>query len=171
MELETQGLHPATELCLTALQWVEEQSEFTNVLDMGCGGGILTVLCATLWDARVLGADIAEKAVEEANAAIAAQGLQGQAQAIRSDGFANRQIAARGPYDLILFNLLAEPIIAWAREVKTHSQPGGYVFLGGILHWQKEDVIAAYNALGFEVAHEFTSTPWHGFMLCHKTDI
>lgn len=171
LTIEAGGLHPATQLSLTALQWLQAEHDFANILDIGCGGGILSLLAAKLWDAQVLAVDIAQTAVNDARAAIAAQGLESRVSAHRSDGFRLSEIAGQAPFDLILINLLAEPIIQWAPLVKSHLTHGGFVFLGGILGWQVTPVREAYEALGFDIQQEITLTPWHGLIACHKSDI
>lgn len=168
MELETGGLHPTTELCLEALQALQQQREVKRVLDMGCGGGILSILCAHLWEAQVLGVDIAEKAVEETRAAIVANGLEGRVASYRSNGFAHEKIRAGAPYDLIIINLLAEPIIQWAGQVKKHLAPDGIVLLSGILNWQEASVLQVYNQLGFDIKQLLNNNPWVCDIACHK---
>lgn len=159
--VDTQNLHPATELMLEGLHWLHERYTPENVLDLGCGSGILTALAASTWDARVLAADISEKAVEDTRKNIIAHGLEERVTVTRSNGFSSPEIIARRPFDLILINLLAEPIVSWATDVKSHLSEGGIAALGGILAWQAEGVRQAYKAIGFEIMKEFVREPWH----------
>ena len=70
--IDTIGIHPATECCFEALQWLHERREFHNLLDMGCGNGILSLAAASIWgDAKTLAVDILEKAIEDTNKNIA----------------------------------------------------------------------------------------------------
>lgn len=138
---------------------------------MGCGDGILSIVGAHLWDAQVLAVEIAEAGVAATRAAAGQHGVSERVEALRSDGFAHRLIGERGPYDLIIVNLLAEKIIEWGQHVKKNSSPGGVVFTGGILHWQSAEVVAAYEALGFELIQELRDPTWWGGIFCHKSDI
>lgn len=164
------GLHPTTELCLEALQWLHERKDIRNALDMGCGNGILSVTAAAIWPARVLAADISEKAVNDARAMADSHGLSGAVQVIRSDGFANAAIINDAPYDLICFNMLAESLISMAPHVKAYLSKDGIALISGILRWQESDVEATYKALGFEFTKQYQENPWSAYLLCHKTD-
>ncbi|MDE3060920.1 MAG: 50S ribosomal protein L11 methyltransferase, partial [Pseudomonadota bacterium] len=97
VELDTENLHPATVLMIEALHWLHERYAAENVLDMGCGGGVLSALSASIWDARVLAADISPKAVEDTSMNIASHGLDGRVTVVQSDGFLSPEIAARTP--------------------------------------------------------------------------
>ena len=163
--IETPGLHPATELCLAAIQQLHGQYPFRNILDMGCGNGILSVAAAGLWNAPVLAVDISEKAVEDTRRNAREHGLEKLITALRSDGFSAEEISARAPYDLILFNLLAEHVVQMAGEVKSHLTPSGIAVTGGILTWKAAETKAAYEILGFEMLEEIINSPWHLFIL------
>ncbi|MDE3015355.1 MAG: 50S ribosomal protein L11 methyltransferase [Pseudomonadota bacterium] len=163
--LDGQNLHPATELMLEALEWLHERHDAATALDLGCGGGILSALAASVWGARVLAADIAAKAVEDTRKNMAAHGLERLVTAVRSDGFSAPEIRANAPYDLIFINLLAEPIVRWAGDVKSHLAENGVAALGGILAWQAEGAALAYTGLGFEIINEFARPPWYACLL------
>lgn len=163
--IDTAGIHPTTISCLEALQWLQGVHAFARVLDMGCGDGLLSQAAAGMWKADVLAADIAPEAVEATRRQSAALGMEGLITAIRSDGFQHALIKERAPYDLILFNLLAEPIVQMAPQVRQSLAPGGICLLSGILEWMAAEVEAAYRALGFETLHQITRTPWRTYIL------
>lgn len=163
--LNTEGAHPATHLCLQALQWLQERRDFARVLDMGCGNGILSVAAAAIWDSRVLAADISEQALEDARRNIAANGMEERVTLVRSDGFVAPRIREQAPYDLILFNLLAEPVVAMAQEVKAHLAAGGMAVIGGLLAWKAGGAAQAYQNLGFEIVRQFDDSPWRNYIV------
>jgi ribosomal protein L11 methyltransferase len=167
--IAAEGLHPTTESCLEALQWLHERRQFCNILDMGCGNGILSVASASLWQAQLLAVDVSEKAVQDTQHMVDEHLLQSLVTVAHSNGFHNSLIKNKSPYDLILFNLLAEPIIQMAPAVHSHLAPNGVVVLSGILAWLDEAVINTYKALGFDFIHEISNNPWRTHIACHTT--
>lgn len=169
--IDTIGAHPATELCITALQRLHEGHDFKNVLDMGCGNGILSVVAATVWEAQVLAVDISPKALSDAAKNIAENGLENRIKTVRSDGFIEPTISQTGPYDLVILNMLAEFVVASALQVKSGLKPGGFVVISGILDWKAADTELTYRNLGFEIIEKFSNSPWQSliFRLPEKT--
>ncbi len=163
--IDTIGAHPATELCISALQWLHERQDYFNILDMGCGNGILSVVAATVWDARVLAVDISEKALTDAAAHIKANRLEDRITLVRSDGFLTPEIAQRGPYDLIIINLLAEFLVEMAPKVKEQLASGGFALISGMLAWKAADTERTYLNLGFEIIEQFANSPWHSTLI------
>lgn len=171
LQLATQNLHPATLLCLEALQRLHDHHDCAHILDLGCGNGILSVVAAEIWpQARVLAADIAEKAVADANAAFRQRRMESRAEAIRSEGFSHSSLAGRAPYDLILCNLLANLLMEYAPHIKKCLKTDGYVILGGVQPWQAAEIEQAYTGLGFEIIDKIGSSPWLAYILCHKRE-
>lgn len=171
LRIDTSGLHPTTEACLIALQWLQNKDlHFSNILDMGCGSGILSVVAAHAWDARVVAADIAEKAISDTKNQIVEYGLESRITAIRSDGFSNPLIHERAPYDLILCNMLAEQLKQMANDIKNNLIPNGYSILSGSLAWLAPDIESLYQSLGLEIVETFHVSPWHVYVFCHQSE-
>jgi ribosomal protein L11 methyltransferase len=165
--IETKGIHPSTGLCFEALQWLHDQRAFHNILDMGCGNGILSVAAASVWDARVLAVDVSEKALSDATKNIENQEVKDSITLLRSDGFSAPLISQRAPYDLIICNMLAEFSVEEAQKMKKCLAPDGMCILAGILAWKAETVKTVYSSLGFEITKEFSVSPWLAAVLCH----
>ncbi len=154
-------LHPSTEGALMALRELAGIRDFTKVLDIGCGSGLLSLVASEQWPkARILAADISEKAVSDTQANIRQYGLEDRITAIRSDGLKNPEIGKNGPYPLILCNLLADILIRIAPDVKSQLAPGSYAVLSGILGWMQPQVAEAYRVLGFDVSGEIELKEW-----------
>ena len=165
LTINTDRLHPATASCIEALKLLSATHKFTRILDMGCGSGILSIISAGLWNAGVLAVDVSQEAVAETQRQIIQHQMSNRVQALRSDGFSEKTIGQRAPYDLIIFNLLAEPIARMAPQVKQHLANDGVCILSGILAWLADDVERAYSRLGFRVVKTFSNSPWMTFIL------
>jgi ribosomal protein L11 methyltransferase len=128
------GSHPTTRLCL---EWLERAvTPGVSVLDYGCGSGILGIAAARLGAKDVLGVDIDPKAVAVARDNAARNGV-----AVRFDDAAARIVRS---FDLVVANILSNPLKALAPLLCALVRPGGWLALSGILATQSEELIAAY---------------------------
>ena len=141
------GSHPTTRLCL---EWLSEAVEpGCSVLDYGCGSGILGIAAAKLGAGEVLGIDIDEKAVEAArdNAARNHAALRLQHSAV----------PVGDTFDLVVANILTNPLCVLAPAIAARVAPGGRVALSGVLETQAAQVVEAWAphiALHVGAAHE-----------------
>ena len=128
------GSHPTTRLCL---EWLERNvTDGASLLDYGCGSGILAIAAARLGARDVLGVDIDPQAVSAA-----------QSNAERNDvgaRFADSAREIKGQFDIVVANILSNPLKALAPAICSHVRPGGQLALSGILSDQAEELIAAY---------------------------
>ncbi|WP_439532383.1 50S ribosomal protein L11 methyltransferase [Polymorphobacter sp.] len=144
------GQHMTTHGCLQALAALARQRQFRNIIDLGTGTGILAIAAARRWPrARVTASDIDPLAVAVAqdNARrnrIAPGGII----MVTAAGMRHRLIEQRAPYDLMLANILAGPLIAMARPVSAGLAPGGMLVLAGLLSSQAAAVRRAYRLHG-----------------------
>ena len=152
------GQHATTAGCLTALDNLERSgARFANIADIGTGTGLLAFAALALWpDARCIATDIDGQAIEVArdNAAINRVALGhgvGDLLLAVADGMASPLLTARAPFDLIIANILAGPLIELAPDFAKALAPGGTVVLAGLLNTQAEAVADAYGELGFTV--------------------
>jgi len=161
------GEHGTTGCCLEALDWLARKREFTNILDMGCGSGILAIAASKLWRVPVLAADIDPIAVQVAreNARI---NRAGQVEAIVSDGYLNERIKRGAPYDLIISNILARPLVAFAPKLAQYLAPCGVAVLSGLLSSQEAQVRAAHQAQGLTFIRRFARAGWHTLVIGKK---
>jgi ribosomal protein L11 methyltransferase len=148
------GQHATTHGCLAAIDRLARMRRFENVLDLGTGTGVLAMAAAKRWPRAVVTAsDIDPVSVRVARANIRANGLISGVGAGRIDVFAaigmrDARLVARGPYDLIVANILAAPLVELAGPVAAALAPGGIVVLAGLLDTQAVKVSAAYQARG-----------------------
>ena len=137
------GSHPTTRLCL---EWLERNvSNTCSVLDYGCGSGILAIAAARLGAGRVAGVDIDPQAVESARANAERNGVTAL--------FADSAEPVAGVYDLVVANILSNPLRVLAPAICAHVRSGGRLALSGVLREQAAEIIAIYTQwLPMEVA-------------------
>ncbi|MGO3741305.1 50S ribosomal protein L11 methyltransferase [Kerstersia sp.] len=128
------GSHPTTHLCLAWL--AHAMPAGANVLDYGCGSGILAIAAAMLGARAVHGVDIDAQAVQatQDNAAVNSVTIQ----ASLPDGLAD------GQFDVVVANILSNPLKVLAPMLSGRVLPGGQLVLSGVLARQAEEVAAAY---------------------------
>lgn len=129
------GSHATTRLCA---EWLEQHPlAGKSVLDYGCGSGILSIIAAKLQALDVLGIDIDSQSVETARG----NALINQCQIYY--GLPNE--LPEGRYDVVVANILANPLKALAPLLSNRVKPGGSLVLSGILEGQYEQLIAFYR--------------------------
>ena len=161
------GQHETTAGCLAMLCAMRERGVAPRrVADIGTGTGLLAFGAMALWPrALVTASDIdpvCEGVVLEncANNAIAQGSGPGELLMTTADGMDDPLIAARGPYDLLIANILARPLIELAPDF-AHSVPaGGHVVLAGLLETQEPAVRSAYLRAGFRLAARLVNGDW-----------
>ena len=149
------GQHATTSGCLAVLDKLERDGKsFANIADIGTGTGLLAFAALALWGrTKCIATDIDEGAVNVArdNAAINRVKLghgAGELLLAQADGMDSPLLAARAPFDLIVANILAGPLIELARGFANALALGGTVVVAGLLDTQAGAVITAYEAQG-----------------------
>ena len=157
------GQHATTSGCLEVLDCLEsEGARFANVADIGTGTGLLAFASLALWpEAKCIATDIDVVAVEVAqdNAAVNRVKLghgAGELLLAVADGMESPLLAARAPFDLIIANILAGPLVELAPDFSKSLAPGGTVVLAGLLDTQADAVVSAYAALGLSLRERST---------------
>jgi ribosomal protein L11 methyltransferase len=153
------GQHDTTAGCLAALDRLEQAGKrFANIADIGTGTGLLAFAALSLWPAaKAIATDIDAVAVDvsEENARINGVRLghgPGELLLAVADGMDHPLIAARAPFDLLIANILAGPLIELAPAFAKTVTPGASVVLAGLLDTQADAVITAYEARGMKLA-------------------
>ncbi|MEO8652016.1 MAG: 50S ribosomal protein L11 methyltransferase [Hyphomicrobiaceae bacterium] len=143
--------HHATTLgCLLAIDRLTRRRRFNRVLDLGCGSGVLAIAAArVLPDATIIASDFDPEAVRVASENVRKNALAGRISVVTSLGLAHPLLRRPAPYDLLIANILAEPLIGLAQRLASVVRPRGVVVLSGILQSQAAAVLAAYGAAGF----------------------
>jgi ribosomal protein L11 methyltransferase len=161
------GQHETTTGCLLALERMKgEGLSFANLLDLGTGTGLLAFAAMRLWpEAKGAASDIDPVSIEvaEENAGINHVKLgpePGQLELAVAPGLEHPRLEARAPYDLIIANILAGPLIDLAPSVAGALAPGGCLILAGLLDTQAEHVAAAYRRGGLTMSFTVDRGEW-----------
>ena len=166
------GQHETTAGCLMALDRLKRQGFVArNLIDVGTGTGLLAFAAMRLWpQARATASDNDPIAVEVArdNAGInrAAPGsAPGRLDLAVADGLDHPKLRQRGPYDLIIANILAGPLIALAPQLAPALVPGGRLILAGLLTGQAERLTRAYVREGLRPLFTIRNGEWPTLVL------
>lgn len=144
------GTHPTTAMCL---EWIDSAAlDSLDVIDYGCGSGILGLAAAKLGAGAVTAVDLDPQA------------LMATADNADRNGFGDRIVTrtpqeSLDPADVLLANILAEPLIELAPRFASMVRPGGRIVLAGILAPQVGAVTAAYQPW-FDIASFATRDSW-----------
>ncbi|MBX9977276.1 MAG: 50S ribosomal protein L11 methyltransferase [Alphaproteobacteria bacterium] len=150
------GEHGTTAGCMTALSDLLSENPWQKPLDLGCGSGILAIAATKLHPVPMLAIDNDAEAVRVTRANAILNGVEQYIQAEVGEGLAG----VTAQFDLIIANILATPLIQLAPDIYTHLDNGGHVILSGLLDWQEEDVIKAYNDQGFISVRNYNLNRW-----------
>jgi ribosomal protein L11 methyltransferase len=164
------GHHETTAGCLAALdRLASEGKAFGRIADIGTGTGLLAFAARALWpDAQILASDIDPVAIDVTAENMAVNVIPADAiELVAADGMADPRIQAAAPFDLIVANILAGPLIALAPDLTATLARNGTIVLAGLLASQAEDVLAAYVSNGMQSAARIDSGDWSILTLVH----
>ncbi|MCZ4092162.1 50S ribosomal protein L11 methyltransferase [Sinorhizobium psoraleae] len=160
------GHHGTTAGCLEVLASVAHTRAVRNVLDLGTGSGVLAIAAWKLLHVPVLATDIDPIATRVARENARRNGVVNGMTFATAPSFHSTAFSANGPFDLIIANILARPLMKMAPQLVANLAAGGSVILSGILAEQRWRVLAAYN--GQHLKH--VRTIWrNGWVTIHLT--
>lgn len=161
------GGHETTRGCLAMLDAMKRRGQrFDLVADIGTGTGLLAFAAQHLWPrAYVTASDIDPVSIEvtvenaEINGISIGQNI-GQIALCVASGTDHEIIQRRAPYDLVVANILAGPLIELAPSLSAILQEGGTLVLAGLLNTQAASVVRTYRRIGFRVEQRLDSGDW-----------
>jgi len=159
------GHHGTTAGCLEVIFNLMRSRRVKRVLDLGTGSGVLAIAARKLAPVRVLATDIDPIATRVARENVRINGIASGVTLETAPGFHSTAFRRHGPFDLIIANILARPLMRMAPQLAAQLAPGGGdVILSGILASQRWKVLAAYNGAGLR----HVSTIWrNGWVTIH----
>ncbi|MDR7144534.1 50S ribosomal protein L11 methyltransferase [Rhizobium sp. BE258] len=158
------GHHGTTAGCLEVIDSVMRSRTIRNALDLGTGSGVLAIAVRKLKNIPVLATDIDPIATRVAAENVRTNGIANGIVTKTAPGFHSTAFSEYGPFDLIIANILARPLIRMAPKLTDNLAAGGTVILSGILASQRWKVLSAYN--GQKLRH--VRTIWrNGWVTIH----
>ena len=148
------GQHATTHGCLAALVRLGKAHRYSNIADIGTGTGVLAMAALQAnRAARAIASDIDPIAIDVAAENLAlnhfvAGACSGRMALVVAPGLSAPALRGRAPYDLVLANIMAPPLIALARNVSAVIAPGGHLVMAGLLDRQQRAVANAYRRHG-----------------------
>jgi ribosomal protein L11 methyltransferase len=160
------GHHGTTRGCLLLLDEVLKAFRPRRVLDLGTGTGVLAIAAAKALRGKVLASDIDPLSVRVAADNARLNGAGDLVETIRATGFSAPQFKQRAPFDLVLANILANPLRQMATPMSRHLAPGALLILSGLLPPQASAVVAAYRARGLVLKRHIQIEGWSSLLMC-----
>jgi ribosomal protein L11 methyltransferase len=162
------GHHGTTRGCLLLLGHVLKAHRPRRLLDLGTGTGVLAIAAAKALHDRILASDIDALSVKVAASNARQNGVGPFVEVTHGSGFATLLLRQRRPFDLVLANILANPLRQMATPMSEHLAPQARVILSGLLTPQAPAVIAAYRARGLILERQIRIEGWSSLLL-HKS--
>jgi ribosomal protein L11 methyltransferase len=159
------GHHGTTRGCLLLLDQVLKARRPRRVLDLGTGTGVLAIAAAKALHGAVLASDIDPASVQVSRDNARLNEVGNLVQTIRASGFSAPPFKAHGPFDLVLANILANPLRQLATPMARHLAPSASVILSGLLPHQASGVIAAYRARGLVLLRHVKIEGWSSLLM------
>jgi len=161
--------HATTFGCLAAIDRLTRRRPFRRVLDLGCGSGVLAIAAArALPRAKLMATDLDPVSIDVAQSNVVANTAPKQIETLVATGLSHPRLRRTKPFDLVIANILADPLIRLARDIRGIIRPGGSLVLSGILIPQAPAVVAAYVAQGFALQRHDRVTGWSTLILMRR---
>lgn len=154
------GHHGTTAGCLEMIDAVVRREHPVRALDLGTGSAVLAIALARLGLSGILATDIDPVATRVAQENIRKNGVAPRIHAATATGFHAPAFRKAGPFDLIVANILARPLMDLAPAMRRHLAAGGSLVLSGILDSQRDKVLAAYRVQGFRHVRTLHREGW-----------
>lgn len=161
------GQHATTAGCLEMLSEMKQRGLVVrNLADIGTGTGLLAFAALHLWPrALATASDIDAVCLDVVDDNARANGIAqghrpGELTMLVADGMEHPLLKARGPYDLVIANILAGPLIDLAPHFSAHLLPGGSLLLAGLLETQESQVRRACRRAGLRIAGRIVNGDW-----------
>jgi len=155
------GRAPSTYGCMLAIDDLCRIKPPARMLDMGTGSGVLAMAAAKAGARRIIAADIDPVAVDVTRDNVKLNGLSSRIAALTASRPDDPRLTLGGPYDLVVANILAEPLCRMATGLSHLVAAGGHLVLSGLLAKEDRMIVARYRATGLTLARRIPREGWH----------
>jgi ribosomal protein L11 methyltransferase len=162
------GHHGTTRGCLLLLDQVLRSKMPRRVLDLGAGTGVLAIAAAKALRRKVLASDIDPRSAIVARENAVLNGVGNLIVSICATGFSAPQFRSRAPFDLVMANILANPLRHLAPAMAAHLAPEAMVILSGLLPHQTRGVIGTYRTQGLVLVRQIRIDGWCSLLMQHR---
>jgi ribosomal protein L11 methyltransferase len=152
------GHHGSTRGCLIALDRIARRARPRRILDVGTGTGVLAIAAARALHRKIVASDIDVRAVATARENARRNRAGVTIAFLHAAGLGRREL--RGDYDLVLANILLEPLQRMATSMRRRLARGGRIVLSGLLTAHANAALASYRARGFVLEHRIVVGGW-----------
>jgi ribosomal protein L11 methyltransferase len=149
------GNHVTTRLCIKVLESLFKERRVEEVLDVGCGSGVLAICAVVLGANKALAVDIESTSVWEAKVNVEKNGFSSDIQVL-----CGSSDVANGEFDLIVANILADAILSIDEELKSKLKPDGLLLVSGIHEARKGEIVDRFRGLGLYIEIELSEDGW-----------
>jgi ribosomal protein L11 methyltransferase len=156
------GHHETTRLCIQAMEEVFENVKVRNVLDIGCGSGILAISAVKLGADEAVGLDIDPVAVQEAK-----NNSERNSVSHKIKLFCGYLEGVKGKFDFIVANISVEAILFMKNELKLKLKEEGKLLVSGIPYARGNEVVSGLKGAGFILERELRDGEWVAFLFKH----
>lgn len=175
------GHHETTSGCLIILTELLKRRAILNVLDLGCGSGVLAIAAAKKTHRVVTATDIDPIAIDVTRQNAVRNQVSTNIRTAVADGLNHPAILSHAPYDLVFANILAKPLKGLAVALNKATDKNSLLILSGILTIQEASILSAYRMFGFALRKRSVIGEWSTLLLekqvrpnransCHLTD-
>lgn len=154
------GTHETTRLCLETLE--KYINEDTELLDLGCGSGILSIASLLLGAKRAVGVDIDKLAVKTANENAQRNGINKDKYTVLNGNLTDK---VTGKFDVVVANIVADVIVFFAKDVSDYIKDNGVFIASGIIDVRENEVVEAFEKNGLKIVARRDLNGW----LCFET--
>ena len=154
------GRHETTASCLLLLEALFQEKPWKNALDVGCGSGLLAIAMAMLCPVPTWASDIDPEAVRVAIQNAIRNQVGDLLHIVESAGVSCEKLQHQKPFEVVVANILAEPLIQLAPDLTSAVTQGGNLVLSGFLDTQEADLLKTYQALGFQKIQRIQDKDW-----------